>query len=245
VAFVGKLIVSKGVDLLIAAWPLVIERVPRARLVLVGFGAYRQGLEQLLAALGAGDIDQARAVALAGRALEDDRADPRPLAHLLAFLESLHGGERERYLLAAVQLGERVVFTGRLDHDELPELLPACEAVVVPSTFPEAFGMVAAEAAACGALPISAAHSGLAEVSEALSRAVFAPVSEWLSFPVDDSAVGALAARLLAWLQVDPQLRTRTRHGLVDTVRERWSWDGVARGVIAAARGELHGLEEP
>ena len=43
VAFVGKLIVSKGIDLLIAAWPLVLEQVPRARLVVVGFGAYRQG----------------------------------------------------------------------------------------------------------------------------------------------------------------------------------------------------------
>ncbi len=30
VAFVGKLIVSKGVDLLLAAWPLVLERVPRS-----------------------------------------------------------------------------------------------------------------------------------------------------------------------------------------------------------------------
>ena len=72
--------------------------------------------------------------------------------------------------VAARGLGERVVFTGRLDHDELAELLPACEALVVPSTFPEAFGMVAAEAAACGVLPISAAHSGLAEVSGALAR---------------------------------------------------------------------------
>ena len=43
VAFVGKLIVSKGVDLLLAAWPLVLAREPRARLVVVGFGAYRAG----------------------------------------------------------------------------------------------------------------------------------------------------------------------------------------------------------
>src|SRR3712207_9004216 len=40
---------------------------------------------------------------------------------------------------------------------------PAAEAMAVTSTFPEAFGMVAAEAAACGALPVVAAHSGLAE----------------------------------------------------------------------------------
>ena len=134
---------------------------------------------------------------------------------------------------------------GRLDHDELAQLLPACEALVVPSTFPESFGMVAAEAAACGALPISAAHSGLWEVSEALAAALPDPVAGWLSFPIDDGAVAALAQRVIAWLSADAQLRARAREGLVATVRERWSWTGVARGVIAAARGELDVLQEP
>ena len=62
-------------------------------------------------------------------------------------------------------LRERVAFAGRLDHDELADLLPAAEAMAVTSTFPEAFGMVAAEAAACGALPVVANHSGLGEVA--------------------------------------------------------------------------------
>jgi len=245
VAFVGKLIVSKGVDLLLAAWPLVLERVPRARLVVVGFGAYRAGLERLLAALQAGELEQARAVALAGRSLEATDSEPLPLRHLLAFLDSLEGEERERYLAAARRLGERVMLTGRLEHDELADLLPACEALVVPSTFPEAFGMVAAEAAACGVLPVSAAHSGLAEVTDALARAVPAQAAGWLSFPVDDGAVRALAERLVSWLEADPQLRSHTRAGLVATVGERWSWDTVARGVLAAAAGELDGLQAP
>ena len=168
-----------------------------------------------------------------------------PLAHLLAFLDGLQPSERARYLVAARALPERVLFTGRLDHDELIELLPACEALVVPSTFPEAFGMVAAEAAACGALPISAAHSGLAEVSETLAGAVPDQVAPLLSFPIDDTSVRALAERIVAWLEVDPALRERTREGLVATVRERWSWEGVARGVIAAAYGELDVLATP
>jgi glycosyltransferase involved in cell wall biosynthesis len=230
VGFVGKLIVNKGVDLLLAAWPLVLERIPQAKLVVVGFGADRELLERLLEALTAGDLGQAEDIAL---------------PHLLAFLRSLHGAAREHYLDAARALGERVVFTGRLDHEELAELLPVCEALVVPSTFPEAFGMVAAEAAACGALPISAAHSGLAEVSAALARAVPEEVAPWLSFGVDDLAVRALAERILAWLGVDPVLREQTRMGLVATVRERWSWEGVARGVIAAALGELDTLATP
>ena len=147
--------------------------MPRARLVVVGFGAYRDGLDAC-SRRSAGGRSRAppREIALAGSALEDGAAPPTPLRHLLAFLDGLEGAERERYLAAARTLGERVLFTGRLEHEELAELLPACDALVVPSTFPEAFGMVAAEAAACGALPVSAAHSGLAEVSEALAAAV-------------------------------------------------------------------------
>ena len=79
VVFVGKLIVSKGVDLLLAAWPLVLAQAPEARLVVVGFGAYRAGLERLLAALAAGDLDAVRALAQEGRAVE---GGPRaPLRH--------------------------------------------------------------------------------------------------------------------------------------------------------------------
>jgi glycosyltransferase involved in cell wall biosynthesis len=249
VAFVGKLIVSKGVDLLLAAWPLVLAQVPQAKLVVVGFGAYRDGFERLRDALAAGDLAQARAIASAGRTLEGEAGgeggEAKPLRHLLAFLEGLEGESRDRYLAAAQMLGERVVLTGRLDHEELEDLLPACEALVVPSTFPEAFGMVAAEAAACGVLPVSAAHSGLAEVSEALAGAVPEPIAGLLSFPVDDQAVAAIAGRLVGWLQAPPELRAQARIGLVRTVRERWSWDGVARGVIAAARGELDGLQKP
>jgi glycosyltransferase involved in cell wall biosynthesis len=245
VAFVGKLIVSKGVDLLLGAWPLVLERVPAARLVVVGFGAYRQGFEQLLTALASGDIERAKEIARAGRSLEGDAAEARPLTHLLAFLQGLDGAALERYLAAAASLSERVVLSGRLDHEELADLLPACEAIVVPSTFPEAFGMVAAEAAACGVLPVSAAHSGLAEVSETLARSVPGEVARLLSFPVDDGAVEALAARVVGWLQADAPVRERARSGLVETVRERWSWEGVARGVIAAARGELDDLQRP
>ncbi|MHB8532349.1 MAG: hypothetical protein ACYDC2_06485, partial [Solirubrobacteraceae bacterium] len=114
-----------------------------------------------------------------------------------------------------------------------------------PPPFPEAFGMVAAEAAACGALPVGAAHSGLAEVSAALARSVPPEAATLLSFPVDDHAVAALAERLTGWLTAPQDLRERTRAGLVAEVRRRWSWQGVAQGVIAAAEGELDELSRP
>src|SRR4051812_7483466 len=234
VAFVGKLIVSKGVDLLAAAWPLVLARVPDARLVVVGFGGYRDGFERLLGALAAGDLAAVRALAEEGRAPE---GGPRePLKHLLAFLDDLEAAaDRDAYLEAAHRLPDRVVASGRLEHDELAPLLALCEVQVVPSTFPEAFGMVAAEAAACGALPVSAAHSGLAEVTAHLSEAVPAQAREWLSFDVGPGAVRELASRITGFLEAPEDLRARTREALVEVARERFSWDGVARGVVAAA----------
>ncbi len=248
VSYVGKLIVSKGVDLLVASWPLVLERVPAARLVVVGFGAYRSALEELLAALAAGELERVREIALEGRAREAPdpaRAPAAPLGHLLAFLDGLEGERRERYLRAAAALADRVVLTGRLEHEELAGLLPACRALVAPSTFPEAFGMVAAEAAACGAVPVVARHSGMAEVAEALAEDVPAAAAGWLSFPVDDGAVEAIAARVLACLEAPPELLAATRDGLVAAVRARWSWERVAEGVLAAAEGRLQGLQRP
>ena len=164
-----------------------------------------------------------------------------------AFLDHLDADPeaRERYLAAAAATADRVVLTGRLEHAELAELLPACEAIVVPSTFPEAFGMVAAEAAACGVLPVSADHSGLAEVSHALAADAPPEARAWLSFPLSDSAVEDLAQRVTGWLEAPAGVRERTRSALVATVRERWSWEGVAAGVIAAAQGRLGSLPRP
>jgi glycosyltransferase involved in cell wall biosynthesis len=124
-------------------------------------------------------------------------------------------------------------------------VLPAAEAIAVTSTFPEAFGMVAAEGAACGTLPVVAAHSGLGEVARTLAAAIPEPARPWLTFDVGPGAVEELAGALIAWMQADRELRAQTRAGMVAATRERYSWDGVARTVIAAARGELEGLPEP
>ncbi|HEX3239785.1 MAG TPA: glycosyltransferase family 4 protein, partial [Solirubrobacterales bacterium] len=142
VAFLGKLIVSKGVDLLIAAWPLVKAEHPEARLEIAGFGEFETGLRRLAAALERGDLDDAREVARLGRALEG--GEEGELSILAGFLADPPAG----YLEAARGMAGSVSLIGRLEHDEVAELLPRAQAMVMPSTFPEAFGMVAVEAAA-------------------------------------------------------------------------------------------------
>jgi glycosyltransferase involved in cell wall biosynthesis len=242
VGYVGKLIVSKGVDLLLAAWPLVTATVPDARLLVIGFGTYREALARLAAALAAGDVDGAREIAARGRELEGGPTGE--LTYLASFIDGL-GDRRDSYLRAAATAFDRLHFTGRLEHGDLPDVLPSFLAQVVPSTFPESFGMVAVEAAACGALPLSASHSGLAEVTRTLEPAVAPEVATLLSFERGPGAVEEIAAKLTAWLTLAPAAREEARAALSGVARERYGWEGVAQSVIAAAQGRLGELPEP
>jgi glycosyltransferase involved in cell wall biosynthesis len=239
VVFVGKLIVSKGVDLLLAAWPLVRAKHPGVRLEVAGFGAYEDGLRRLQAALDRGDLEDARAVAAAGRGLEGGEEKPLPI--LSAFLADPPPG----YAEAARAAAGSVEWVGRLEHDEVAALLPHAEALVMPSTFSEAFGMVAVEAASCGALPVSAGHSGMLEVSRVLASTLPEAAAPLTSFPVGAGAVEAIADRLDRWFEMPEQTRAEARATLVETVARLWSWEGVARGVLDAAAGNLGGLPVP
>jgi glycosyltransferase involved in cell wall biosynthesis len=239
IVFVGKLIVSKGADLLLAAWPLVTAAHPEARLQIAGYGAYEGGLRRLLAALDKGDLEDAREVARLGWALEG--GEERPLEILAAFLDDPPAG----YVDAARAAAGSVEFVGRLEHDEVARLLPRADALAMTSTFPEAFGMVAVEAAACGALPVSAGHSGMIEVSGQLAAALPDDLAELTTFPVATGAVEAIADRLDRWLALPAERREAAREALVATVRRLWSWEGVARGVLAAAASELDRLPVP
>ena len=229
VVFVGKLIVSKGVDLLLAAWPLVHAQNPGARLMIAGFGAFRETLEDLWRGLTVGDADAVAEIARRGRGLEG--GEDAPLNHLAAFLDARPDGYDDAARDAAGSVG----FSGRLEHDEVARLVPSCDSLVFPSTFPEAFGMVAAEAAAGGVLPVSAAHSGALEVSRELAADLPDAAAPLVSFQVGDGSVAEIAANLNDWLALDPDTTAQARAALRETAVRLWSWEGVARGVIEAS----------
>ncbi|MGB0121477.1 MAG: glycosyltransferase family 4 protein [Solirubrobacterales bacterium] len=238
VMFVGKLIVSKGVDLLVASWPLVHRMNPGARLLLVGFGAYDIGLRALVTAIGDGDIEAMAHIAEAGRGLEG--GEDKPLEYLSAFVEGLPEG----YRAAALASAGSISFGGRFEHDEVAGVLPASDAMVVPSTFPEAFGMVAAEGAASGVLPVCAGHSGLAEVTKTLSDEVPATAG-MISFDLGPGAINDLAANLNRWLGLEPAERAVIGSDIAECADRNWSWQGVAGDVISASAGQVRPVLEP
>jgi glycosyltransferase involved in cell wall biosynthesis len=124
---------------------------------------------------------------------------------------------------------ERVLFTGPLEHRHLVHLIPLCDVTVVPSIFPEAFGMVAAEAAAAGSLPLVARHSGLAEVAAGLEAEYPAQWRELASFVTGDARdLAAKLDRLLALGDARLELTAAARRA----VENRWSWEHVAERLL-------------
>jgi glycosyltransferase involved in cell wall biosynthesis len=165
VVYFGKLIVNKGVHVLLEAL-----RKVDARAVIVGFGDHRAELERI--------------------------APPGTL------------------------------FTGPLEHRHLAHLLPLADVAVVPSIFPEAFGMVAAEAAAAGTPPLVARHSGLAEIAEGLEAEYPAAYGNLAGFTTGD--VDELAAKLNELLALPRDIRAELGRAARRAAVERWSWGSVA-----------------
>lgn len=211
VGYLGKLIPEKGVERYLEALALL---GPDVRGLVVGFGLAREWLTALLVALHDGDVDAHAWL-----------AEHSPLR-----LELSPEEVRE-----ARGLADRVTFTGRLDHRYAPEAVAAMDVLVVPSTLAEAFGMVAAEGAAAGALPLVAAHSSLAEVAEALERAAGAPGR--FSFQPGTGATHRLAGSLSGLLALPEDQRTALREAVRSHVAREWTWERTADRLLDAASG--------
>jgi glycosyltransferase involved in cell wall biosynthesis len=139
-------------------------------------------------------------------------------------------GDYRRELEAQAPVG--TLFTGALEHRHLVQLLPLCDVAVVPSIFPEAFGMVAAEAAAAGVPPLVARHSGLAEVAQGLEAAYPAEYASLASFTSGN--VADLREKLRTLLSLPVDVRARLGEAARKAAVERWSWAGVAERLLSA-----------
>ncbi len=126
---------------------------------------------------------------------------------------------------------DRVLLTGPLEHRHLRYLWPLADVAVTPSVFPEAFGMVAAEAAACGCPPLVARHSGLAEIAARLEASYPAELRHLASFETGD--VTDLRRKLSALVALPASEHRRLAEAARATAVAAWSWEGVADRIVA------------
>jgi glycosyltransferase involved in cell wall biosynthesis len=192
----------------------------------------RDGLAALVQALDRGDMAALDALARDGGQLDGAGTT---WTYLPEFFQRLKNeGELDTYLEHARGLADRVIFTGQVDHAVLRRLWPLAEVSVVCSTHAEAFGMVSAEAAACGAPPLVSHHSGLADVADAIARDLPANLAPLISFDVSATdAIEQLAQRLIGVLSLNQSERKQLRSEVRNAVVREWGWDAIAERAAA------------
>jgi glycosyltransferase involved in cell wall biosynthesis len=126
---------------------------------------------------------------------------------------------------------ERTLFAGALEHRHIRHLFALADVAVVPSIFPEAFGMVAAEAAATGTPPLVARHSGLAEVAAGLEAEYPGKLRHLAAFETGNAA--ELRAKLNELIALPVADRAAIRKAARQAVVDRWSWSSVAARLLA------------
>jgi glycosyltransferase involved in cell wall biosynthesis len=122
------------------------------------------------------------------------------------------------------------LFTGPLEHRHLTHLLPLADVTVVPSIFPEAFGMVAAESASAGTPPIVARHSGLAEIAAGIEEEYPQDLRDLASFSTGDAS--ELATKLERLLGLPETSRAALSEAVRRAAVGRWSWSSVANRLL-------------
>jgi glycogen synthase len=127
------------------------------------------------------------------------------------FVIAGEGSEYSRllHLTAALGIGERVMFLGRVSEEEREILLSGSSVFVLPSVV-EPFGIAALEAMAAGVPTIVSKTSGVAEISSGVFRVDFWDVEEF-------------ASRIAELLEYPTLRRAMGEQGQWEALREGWS----------------------
>jgi D-inositol-3-phosphate glycosyltransferase len=173
----------------------------RPRLLVVGRLVPRKGVDDAITALR--DVPDAELVIAGGPDAAELAGDPEVV--------------RLRRLAAELGVADRVRFTGRVPHDELPAQLRAADLVVCLPWY-EPFGIVPLEAMACGVPVVGAAVGGLLDTVVDGVTGVLLPPRR-----------ADLAARAICELLADPARRRAYGQAGVERVAAHYDWPRVAR----------------
>lgn len=230
--FVGRLISSKGIQSVVAALPLILEKRPDLRLIVVGHGPLREVLEALLWGLREGERALVDLIVAHGRVLEgspEGESEGEELTQVALYLEQLRGrGELDAYYAAAQKhlRPETVLFTGYLTHRELHHLFPCCDAAVFPSVVKEAGPLVFLEALASGAFPLGTYFAGMKASIDSVAQALPAEDAEAMKLSAEPDRT---VADIVRHVPLALEMGERHKDALYRVARDHYDWRSVAR----------------
>lgn len=232
VAYVGNLIGFKGVPALMAAFPVVLQSCPHARLLVVGRGRLRELLEAFLFAMARGQRRLSRYLMEWGDALEGEGQEPF-LPVTLYFDRLDREGRLDAWFEATMRLLDpaHVVFTGHLEHNALCHLYPCCDVAVFPSIIAEAGPLVLIEAMASGCYPIGTYFAGMGANIDIAASALDPQQGQYMRLRRDpEHLVEDIAANVVGALGLNESYRSALREVAV----ANYNWERIAQDLSQA-----------
>jgi glycosyltransferase involved in cell wall biosynthesis len=229
VFFVGKYLWTKGIYLILLGLPEILKKQPDTNLIIAGFGPFREPAELIINYLANGNVDELKKELQTNSLFHGEDEKVIPLA--IAILEK-HGNQIAQDVAAlGFDIRTKVTFTGILNHAQLVNLLPIMDVLIAPSVFPEAFGMVAIEAASCGVYPVVTYQSAFMEIADQVKELVHGRV-EIEDVTLDDNASTHIAQNVLAYLSKKETMTKEEsvafKASLRKLVVDLYSWEGIA-----------------
>lgn len=235
VMFVGKYLWTKGIFLILFAIPRILEKYPKAQFVFVGFGPFREPAEVIVNAISRNRLSELSVLLENNHALfHGEEGEVIPLIQSLIKKDQQ---DLEKIISEGVDMRSSVVFTGIASHKELVELLPAMTSLIAPSVFPEAFGMVAIEAMACGVYPVLTYQSAFKEISDEVIENLKGYDLDINKVYLDENASENIAKNILNYFEFsskpqNEEVISSFKSDLRDVVLQNYSWEGIAQKYI-------------
>ncbi len=237
ILYYGKYLWTKGIQILIAAMPLIMMRQEDVRLVLVGYGSSRAYLEAMVEALSEGRRDEYLKLLKHPERFQIG-IEPAAAAFIKGLakkLETEKGFAEDYFSAAKGKIGSALVFTGLLGHDHLKTLIACSDITVAASVVPEAFGLVGLEALSAGIIPVQTNHSGYAEVIEKYVSEFSDVIDKTKMHPLylDENLVMNMADNICTLLDSYKLMDQKQRNVIRQRARkisvDNYSWESIVK----------------
>ncbi len=238
IIYYGKYLWTKGIQLLIAAAPLIWAKNPGAVFLIVGAGEFQPYLERMIDGLANGDREPFEALLKAMNQMAPDISQ-NPALYGGSLMEALQDEKySEAYFRAGKRAHKQIILTGFMPHEWLSHLVACSDVAVAPSIFPEAFGLVAVEALASGIIPVQTNHSAFREIIDIYVKEFKADLwpRELKALYLNENTVINMASNINHLLDYYQHLSPPQRLGIRQRARkiaeENYSWSQVGKSLV-------------
>jgi glycosyltransferase involved in cell wall biosynthesis len=240
VLYDGRYLWTKGIQLIVMAIPLVLQKFPNARFVFTGFGPTQTYAETLISYLHHGR-EELYLESIQHPDLWDSHIDIASVKYHQSFLDWMQDPLfREKYFYAAKnEIKKDVFFTGYLDQPVLSKLIRSVDLTVFPFIVPETFGQAAIESFSSGILSLMT-DCGAFSAIDSMYRKALRPIFPHI-FPkpmlLDEELVFSINRGIVDTLQALQECsdiqRKELRNLLHTTTASVFSWETMIQKYLS------------